>query len=155
MHLAREYLNDDMIFLHGDLVFSETLVEDVLACPDPDCATVNFTKPQPPKDFKGRVRDGKVLEVSVKIFDEDCYAFQPFYKLSRATTKLWADRVAEFIARGEDRCYAENAFNELLPSLNLRAFSYENYYVDEIDNLEDYARVTDEIEAFDQKTKAE
>ena len=26
----------------------------------------------PEKDFKGRVRDGKVLEVSIKIFDEDC-----------------------------------------------------------------------------------
>jgi len=33
--------------------------------------------------------------------------------------------------------------------LNVRAFSYEGYYVDEIDNMDDYARVKEEILPFD------
>lgn len=150
MYLAREHMNDDMLFFHGDLVFNRKLVRDVLACSDPNTATVNFAKALPEKDFKGRVRDGKVLEVSIKIFDEDCFAFQPFYKLDKATTSAWIGKVVEFIHKGEDKCYAENALNEIFPALNVRAFSYDGYYIDEIDNLDDYARVTREILAFDE-----
>ncbi len=150
MYLARKYIDDDMIFLHGDLVFNRKLVHDVLNCGEENTATVNFKKALPEKDFKGRVHDGKVLEVSVQIFDEDCYAFQPFYKLSRATASAWVGKVVEFIHDGQDKCYAENALNEIFPALNVRAYDYEGYYVDEIDNLEDHARVTEEILAFDE-----
>jgi choline kinase len=150
MYLAREYMNDDMLFLHGDLVFNRKLVRDVLNCADKNMATVNYKKALPEKDFKGRVREGKVLEVSIKIFDEDCFAFQPFYKMEKATAAAWIGKVVEFIHKGEDKCYAENALNEILPALNVRAFSYENYYIDEIDNLDDYDRVTAEILPFDE-----
>ena len=136
--------------IHGDLVFNRGLVRDILTCGDASAATVNFKKALPEKDFKGRIVDGRLMEVSIHIFDDNCFAFQPLYKLSRATVAAWNDRVAAFIARGEDKCYAENALNELLPSLNVRPFSYVGYYIDEIDNLDDYARVTKEILPFDQ-----
>lgn len=154
MYLAREFINDDMIFMHGDLVFSRKLVHDVLNCAEKNTATVNFTKALPEKDFKGRVADGKVVEVSIKIFDEDCFAFQPFYKLDKATASAWVGKVVEFIHDGQDKCYAENALNEIFPALNIRAFSYENYYIDEIDNLDDHARVTAEILPFDEEDAA-
>ena len=150
MFLARKHIDDDMIFLHGDLVFSRKLVHDVLHCGEENTATVNFKKALPEKDFKGRVHDGKVLEVSIQIFDEDCYAFQPFYKLSKATASAWVGKVVEFIHDGQDKCYAENAMNEIFPALNVRAFDYDGYYIDEIDNLEDHARVTEEILPFDE-----
>lgn len=150
MYLARKHMEDDMIFLHGDLVFNRKLVHDVLNCEDKNTATVNFKKALPEKDFKGRVDNGKVVEVSIKIFDEDCFAFQPFYKLDKATTAAWIGKVVEFIHDGVDKCYAENALNEIFRALNIRAFSYENYYVDEIDNLDDYARVTADILPFDE-----
>ncbi len=149
MYLAREYMNDDLVFLHGDLVFNRKLVHDVLHSNDSNTATVNFTKALPEKDFKGRVKDGKVMEVSIHIFDEDCFAFQPFYKMDKATASAWIGKVVEFIHKGEDKCYAENALNEIFAALNVRAFSYENYYIDEIDNLDDYNRVTTEILPFD------
>ena len=154
MYLAREYMEDDLLFFHGDLVFSRKLIHDVLACSEKNTGTVNFTKALPEKDFKARVRDGKLLEVSIHIFDEDCYAFQPFYKMDRSTAAAWIRKVEEFIHKGEDRCYAENALNEIFPDLNVRAFSYDDYYIDEIDNLEDYARVTEEILPFDEADAA-
>ena len=138
-----------MLFLHGDLVFNRKLAHDLINCADKDAATVNFKKALPEKDFKGRVQDGKVTEVSIAIFDADCFAFQPFYKLQKAAASAWIGKVVEFIHKGEDRCYAENALNEIFPALNIRAFSYEYYYVDEIDNMEDYARVKEEILPFD------
>ncbi len=150
MYLAREYMEDDLIFLHGDLVFNRKLVHDVLNCEDKNTATVNFKKALPEKDFKGRVKDGKVLEVSINIFDDDCFAFQPFYKMEKATVAAWINKVTEFIHKGEDKCYAENALNEIFSELNIRAFSYDGYYIDEIDNLDDYERVTNEILPFDE-----
>ena len=150
MYLAREHMNDDLVFLHGDLVFNRKLVHDVLACQDKNTGTVNFTKALPEKDFKGRVRDGRLLEVSIKIFDEDCFAFQPFYKMDKATASAWIGKVCQFIHEGQDKCYAENALNEIFPALNVRAFSYEGYFIDEIDNMTDYDRVTAEILPFDE-----
>ena len=150
MFLAREYLNDDLLFFHGDLVFNRKLLHDVLACADENTATVNFKKALPEKDFKGRIIDGKVHEVSIHIFDENCYAFQPFYKMSKATASAWIGKVVEFIHKGEDKCYAENALNEIFPALDVRAFDYDGYYIDEIDNLDDHARVTADILAFDE-----
>ena len=91
---------------------------------------------------------------TIKIFDEDCFAFQPFYKMEKATASAWIGKVVEFIHKGEDKCYAENALNEIFPALNVRAFSYEDYYIDEIDNMEDYARVSIDILAFDEAEKA-
>ena len=149
MFKAREFINDDMLFLHGDLVFNRKLVRDLLACPHKSAATVNFSKALPEKDFKGRVKDGKVVEVSIHIFDEDCYAFQPFYKLEKAAASAWVGKVVEFIHDGNCKCYAENALNEIFPALSVYAFSYEGYYVDEIDNMDDYARVKKEILPFD------
>lgn len=154
MYLARDFINDDMVFMHGDLVFNRKLVHDVLNCGIPNTATVNFSKALPEKDFKGRVKDGKVLEVSIHIFDEDCFAFQPFYKLEKATADAWVKKVVEYIEKGENKCYAENALNEIFSELNIRAFSYEDYYIDEIDNLDDHARVTTEILPFDDADKA-
>ena len=150
MYLAREHMQDDLVFLHGDLVFNRKLVRDVLACSDANTGTVNFKKALPEKDFKARVADGKILEVSIHIFDEDCFAFQPFYKMDKATAAAWIARVEQFIQKGEDKCYAENALNEIFAQLNVRAFSYDGYYIDEIDNLDDYARVTAEILPFDE-----
>ena len=52
MFLARDYIDDDMLFLHGDLVFNRKLVRDMLDCEDKDCATVNFAKALPEKDHE-------------------------------------------------------------------------------------------------------
>lgn len=151
MYLAREYMKDDMIFLHGDLVFDKKLVFDMLQFEGKNLATVNFKKALPEKDFKCRVIDDKIVEVSVKIFDDNCFAFQPFYKLDRNTVDAWVEKVEEFIQKGEDKCYAENALNEIFTTLNIKPFSYEDYYIDEIDNLNDYERVIMEILPYDER----
>ncbi len=149
MYLARGGFDDDVIMLHGDLVFDRRLLRDVLDSPLRDIATVNRNRPLPEKDFKARVKDGKITEVSVKIFDEDCFAFQPMYKLSRETVGAWLHKVEEFVEAGNTGVYAENAMNEIFPSLDVREFSYDGYFIDEIDCPEDLERVSSEIRRFD------
>ncbi|MDE6659575.1 MAG: iron-containing alcohol dehydrogenase [Eubacterium sp.] len=149
MYLAEEYLNDDVLLMHGDLVFDKKLLEDVIKSEEKNLGMVNKSKALPEKDFKARVIDDKIVEVSINIFDENCFAFQPLYKLSQSTLKAWLDKVEEFINNKNDQVYAENALNEIASTLNIKPFSYENYYVDEVDNLDDLARVSSDIRQFD------
>jgi alcohol dehydrogenase class IV/phosphorylcholine metabolism protein LicD len=149
MYLAREYLDDDVLLMHGDLVFDRCLVEQALDSGIESLGMVNVEKELPDKDFKARVVDGKIVEVSINIFDEDCFAFQPLYKLSRATLRAWLDKVEEFINSGNDQVYAENALNEIASGLDIQAFSYIDHFVDEVDNLDDLARVSEGIRQFD------
>ena len=149
MYLAREHFNDDALILHGDLVFDKKLIEEILKCDYKSLATASMSKPLPKKDFKARIIAGNIREVSVNIFDSNCFAFQPLYKLSKDKLKAWTKKVEEYINAGNDKVYAENALNELLMDLEIKAFEYESFYIDEVDNLEDLARVSEEIRQFD------
>ncbi len=56
---AREHLDDDLLLMHGDLVF-ENAVLDALLAHEASCMAVSSTLPLPEKDFKAVLRDGKV-----------------------------------------------------------------------------------------------
>ena len=151
MYKAREYLDDDIIMMHGDLVFDREILSSLIRDKRSDICLINKFKALPEKDFKGRIVDGTLREVSVKIFDNDCYAFQPLYKLSKATIKAWVDNVVKFIEAGNNNVYAENALNEISSSLAIYPKSYANHFVDEVDNPDDLKRVSACIEQFDFK----
>ena len=148
MYLAKEFLDDDVLLLHGDLVFDRRLIEKMISISG-SLALINPKKELPEKDFKGRVKNGELQEVSVNIFDGDCFAFQPLYKLTKTDLVAWLKVVEEFISDGNVKVYAENALNTILPSLHIKTMSYENYYVEECDTEEDLARVSQEIRFFD------
>ena len=149
MYLAREYITGDVLMMHGDLVFDKALVKAVLDSPFPSLGCVNRKKALPEKDFKARITDGCVREVSISIFDENCFAFQPFYKMCASDTAAWVAQVEKFISEGKDQCYAENAMNEIFPRLYVREFDYSGFYVDEVDTADDLARVSSDIRRFD------
>lgn len=149
MNNANKYLNDDVLLLHGDLVFNKDLVNKILKDKRKSICLFNEEKKLPEKDFKGRFKDNKLLEVSVNIFDDDCYAFQPLYKLDKKDLQLWKEKVAEFVKQGNVKVYAENALNEITDNTNIYGMSYKDDYIDEIDNEDDYKRVSREIKNFD------
>lgn len=151
MDNANEYLDDDVLLLHGDLVFNKNLVIKLLNNKNSSACLYNEEKELPEKDFKGRFKNNKLLEVSVNIFDNDCYAFQPLYKLDKKDLQLWKNKVAEFVKNGNVKVYAENALNEITENLNIKGMSYKDDYIDEIDNEIDYNRVSNEIKLFDYK----
>lgn len=151
MNNAYKYLDDDVLLLHGDLVFNKNLVTKLLNNKNKSVCLYNEEKPLPEKDFKGRFKDNKLLEVSVNIFDDNCYAFQPLYKLDKKDLQLWKEKVSEFVKNGNVKVYAENALNEITDKLNIIGMSYKDDYIDEIDNEDDYNRVLSEIKDFDYK----
>lgn len=149
MYLAGKYINDDVLMLHGDLVFDKGLVSEILDDNRSSLCLINKHISQPPKDFKGRINSDRLIEVSVNIFDDDCYALQPFYKLSKECAHSWIEAVNTFVEKGITNVYAENAWNTILDKHDIKAMSYEKHYINEIDTPEDYQRVCREIYVAD------
>lgn len=151
-YLAREYLDDDLLTLHGDLVFNKKLVIDLLADSRESLCLINKALPKPEKDFKGRIVNGKLREVGINIFDEDCFTFQPLYKLAKADAKVWINSIVDYIENKKiSTVYAENAFNDVSSKTNIEVMSYEKYYINEIDNVDDYNKVSKDIQQIDYK----
>lgn len=149
-YLCKEYLDDDFLVLHGDLVFDKRFVIALLKNYDRDLVAINKAKALPDKDFKGRLNNENILqEVSINIFDSDCFCLQPFYKLSQETINKWMNEIIKFVKKKNVKVYAENALNNILKDIEIRAFYYHEYYVEEVDTPEDLARVTPEIKIAD------
>lgn len=151
MYLAKDDLDDDCLFLHGDLVFNKNLVVRLLACKEESVCLYHEDKPLPEKDFKAEFQDGHLKYVGVDLFTPQCYAFQPLYKLSRSCLQRWLKQIAVFIAGGRTGVYAENALNECTAELKIRGMSYKDDYIEEIDDQADYDRVTEEIRYVDRR----
>jgi choline kinase len=149
MNNANNFLDDDVLLMHGDLVFNKKLIEKILKDPRKSLCLYNEEKKLPEKDFKGRFKDNILKEVSINIFDDDCYAFQPLYKLSKSDIEAWKNKVAEFVSNGNVKVYAENALNEITDEISIYGLSYKNDYIEEIDNEDDYNRFSNEIKFFD------
>ncbi len=150
IYCAREYLDDDIILMHGDLVFENEVLDRVLSSAS-SCMAVSSTLPLPEKDFKAVVRNGKVIKVGVEFFTEAMEA-QALYKLNRADWRLWLSKIIDFCENGNQKVYAENALNELNGAANISALDVQNLLCAEIDNPEDLAVVTSKLQEIESRT---
>lgn len=150
IYCAREYLDDDIILMHGDLVFENEVFDRVIASPD-SCMTVSSTMPLPEKDFKAVIQDGQVLKVGIEFFN-DAMEAQALYHLKRDDWHLWLNKIIEFCDAGQTKVYAENALNELNGAANIRALDVRNLLCAEIDNPEDLAIVTAKLKEIESRT---
>lgn len=144
IYLAREKLKDDIILMHGDLVFSYDVMKRVLDYPF-NCIVTSSTKALPEKDFKGvieRADDGQEFVVKVGIeFFESAKTVQPLYKILQEDWLKWLEKICEFCKNGNVKCYAELALNELGGECHIHALEIEDKLCEEIDNAEDYQNV--------------
>ena len=135
IYCAREYLDDDIVLMHGDLVFEDIVFEEVLSNRT-SCMTVSSTLPLPKKDFKAVIKNDKIIKVGIEFFD-DAMAAQPLYKLLKEDWKIWLDNIIAFCEKDNVKCYAENAFNEISHKCNVIPLDVKEALCNEIDNPED------------------
>lgn len=136
MYLAREFLQDDLILLHGDLVLEKSVLEKLLAAPK-SAVAVEWGIPLSEKDFKARLLHDRVREIGVHVSGEDCVASQPVYRLQKGDMEMWLEAISDFCQRGETGIYAENALNTILDRIEMVPVALENRLCNEIDNPED------------------
>ena len=150
IYCARDYLDDDILLMHGDLVF-ENEVFDRVVNHNGSCMTVSSTLPLPEKDFKAVLKNGKVMMVGIDFFN-DAMAAQPLYKLTRESWRMWLGKIVEFCQADNRRVYAENALNQLDGTANIDALDIGNLLCSEIDNPEDLAVVSAKLKEIQRRT---
>lgn len=134
---------EDIVLMHGDLVFEQGVLGRVLASPV-SCMTVSSTLPLPQKDFKAVVQDGRIMKVGIEFFD-DALTAQPLYKLLRRDWLMWLDKICEFCDGGQRKCYAENAFNTISDECEVYTMDYKDKLCAEIDTPEDMEAVSRQL----------
>lgn len=151
IYCAKDYLkNEDIVLLHGDLVFEASVLDDMLSYPA-SCMKVSSTVPLPEKDFKAVVYDGRVSKVGVEFFD-DAMEAQALYKLNAADWQLWLDKICEFCENDNRKCYAEVAFNQISDTCAIYAFDVKDRLCSEIDTPEDLAVVKSRVHEIENRT---
>lgn len=149
IYCAKDYLDDDLILMHGDLVF-ENEVFDKVVQNNSSCMVVSSTLPLPEKDFKAQVQDGKVIKVGVDVYN-DAMEAQALYKLLKNDWKIWLDKIVEFCENDKLTVYAENALNDLNGAVNINALDVQNSLCSEIDNPEDLAIVKSKLNEIESR----
>ena len=150
IYCARAELEDDILLMHGDLVFENEVLDKLLAC-ETSCMAVSTTLPLPEKDFKAVVKDGKVLRVGIEFFDS-AVAAQALYRLKKDDWKKWLDRIAAFCEAGNRKVYAENALNDLDGEANIRALDVQDLLCAEVDDPADLEKVSKQLKTVEDRT---
>jgi choline kinase len=135
--LTRKLIDDDIVILHGDLVFEKTLLDRLLEHPSENAALINNVIELPKRDFKAVIQDGVIKKIGIEFFGEGAFFCAPLYKFSKAGFLRWMAEIDSFVNEGSVTCYAENAFNNISDEINLTPVYYDKEFCMEIDTAED------------------
>ena len=69
IYCARDYLDSDILLLHGDLVFESEVLDKVLGSKN-SCMAVSSTRVLPEKDFKAVIQNERIVKVGIEFFNE-------------------------------------------------------------------------------------
>lgn len=141
IYKAREHLDDDIILLHGDLVFEEYVILRLINS-EKSCVVVNTFQADPEKDFKAIVKDNRVLEIGVRLTGNSVSS-QPAYKLTESDMRAWTENIVRYSNVGKKGHYAEDALNEILDSVEMIPVDLQNIVCMEIDNPDDLSIAND------------
>ncbi|MBP5725009.1 MAG: phosphoenolpyruvate mutase [Bacteroidales bacterium] len=151
IYCAKEHLrNDDIILMHGDLVFENLVMEAVVDSPN-SCMVVSSSLPLTEKDFKAVVTNGRIEKIGIEFF-EHAMAAQPLYKIKKEDWLVWLGNIETFCENNNRKCYAENAFNEVSNQCNIYPCDVHDMLCAEIDTPEDLKIVSEKLVAVNERT---
>jgi phosphoenolpyruvate phosphomutase len=133
--LTKGLVDDDIILLHGDLIFDSVLIQKLLEAPG-NRVLVDRHVLSPEKDFKALIERGRVVRIGVNLSGPGTFFCAPFYRFSKADFLLWLDKIEDFVRQGRVDCYAEDAFNEISDKMLLRPLYFKEFCM-EIDTRAD------------------
>ena len=137
MWLTKDWIDDDVLLLHGDMVFEEELLGRLLDEEQKTCVLINNKSEPPKKDFKGRIENNLVKEIGVSVFGENAFFLPPVYKFSKKDFMLLLEEIEKFVKIGDVNVYAEEAFNKISDKIKLTPVYYGDEFCMEIDDSND------------------
>lgn|SRR3989344_4679445 len=136
LFLAKELIDDDIILMHGDMVFDDMAFKALIGTSHKNAAIIDKNADPPEKDFKALVSDGIIRKIAVDINGDNCFFSLPVYKFSKDGFNILLEEITKFVERNEVNVYAENAFNSISDKISLKPV-HVDYFCMEIDNLDD------------------
>lgn len=143
IYMARQYLHDDLLLVHGDLVFEQKVLQCVLQYSG-SCMVVDSSQELPDKDFKVVINNERIEKIGIN-FLSNALAAQPMYKLLREEWEVWLAQIVRFCECGKIQCYAEDAWNEISGQAVLMPCDIKGLLCNEIDTVEDWRNVIKKI----------
>ncbi len=157
IYCAKDFLkDDDIILMHGDLVFENLVMEAVIDSPT-SCMVVSSTLPLPEKDFKAVIvndngnQNGRIAKVGIEFF-ENAMVAQPLYKILKDDWLIWLANIEKFCEADNRKCYAENAFNEVSDQCRIYPCDVKDMLCAEIDTPEDLDVVSKKLVEVNERT---
>lgn len=146
IYCAKEELHDDIIMMHGDLVYTLEILKKIIQ-DKKSVMTISSTLPLPEKDFKSVITGETIEKVGINYFDS-AYAAQPLYKINKDDWEIWLNSIINFCEKGDVKCYAENALNVVSDKCRIYPLDVKDELCSEIDNPEDLERISEELKTY-------
>ena len=137
MWLTKNFIDDDILLLHGDMVFDKKLLKKLLNAKSSTSVLVNNKIKPPEKDFKAVIENNMVKKIGVHFGGNNAYFSAPIYKFEKARFIRWLEEIDFFIRNGNIKCYAEDAFNKISDEIRLVPTYYNDEFCMEIDDMKD------------------
>ena len=151
IYCAKEALkDDDIILMHGDLVFESRVMEAVIDNEN-SCMATSSTLSLPEKDFKAVIKEGRIEKVGIEFFD-NAMAAQPLYKIKKEDWLVWLAIIEKFCESDNRKVYAENAFNEVSEQCKIYPCDVQDMLCAEIDTPEDLEVVSKRVKEINERT---
>ena len=151
IYCAKDQLkDDDIILMHGDLVFESRVMEAVIDN-ERSCMVVSSSQPLPEKDFKAVVKNGRIEKVGIEFFD-NAMAAQPLYKVKKEDWLIWLANIELYCENDNRKVYAENAFNEVSDKCKIYPCDVQDMLCAEIDTPEDLKVVSQKVSEVNERT---
>lgn len=151
IYCAKDVLkDDDVILMHGDLVFEPLVLEAILDS-KVSCMAVSSTLPLPDKDFKAVIKDGRIEKIGIEFF-ENALATQPLYKILKKDWLVWLENIERFCEQDNRNCYAENAFNQVSDKCLIYPVDVKDMLCAEIDTPQDLETVSARVKEVNERT---
>jgi len=135
IYCAKDELDDDIVMMHGDLVFTLEILKKVIQ-DERSAMTISTTLPLPEKDFKSVITGDTIEKIGVEYFDS-AYTAEPLYKVNKGDWQVWLNSVINYCENNKTNVYAETAFNDISDNCKLYPIDIGDELCAEIDNPED------------------
>jgi len=137
MYLLDDAIGEDVILMHGDMIFERVVLEKLVNIEYDDAVLVDPHVELPEKDFKALLEKGRIRQIGVDVFGQQAVSLQPVYKLSSVFFAAWMEEIRRFVEDGNLKVYAENALNNLLGELVLHPVELKEHFCMEVDDERD------------------
>ena len=146
-YMAQEYLNDDFVYLHADTLCAPEIFKGMLQKDGNIVLPVEY-KHCDEEAMKVKTKDGQLIEISKQIPCEQAEGeFIGIAKIGKEVLPDLREASKKLMNEKKFTAYFEGAIQELINQnkYTIRIVSTESYFWGEVDFLEDYKRVCEQI----------